>query len=178
MQNAARLWPLPLIAGGTRKRILRRRLSRIARDGARVHSLQPYAVADFTTSDVLIWDHIFFIVDDFFAQCSRCLGKTTVGIRRCILVLHRPRPAKKTHFVRHFCEILTGDCLINTAEAVQRGSQIFKPSWNELFAQEADTHLRGRGKTFLEMQLKKNCEFLNGEKRIQKKLCRRSSFLN
>ena len=85
MLNAARLWPLPLIAGGTRKRILRRRLSRIARDGARVHSLQPYGFANFTTSDVLIWDHIFFIVDDFFAHCSRCLGKTTVGIHRCML---------------------------------------------------------------------------------------------
>jgi hypothetical protein len=56
--------------------------------------------------------------------------------------------------------------LINTAEAVQRGSDIAKPSWHELFAQEADRHLRGREKTFLEMQLKKNCEFLNGKKRI------------
>ena len=68
MQNAARLWPLPLIAGSTWKRILRRRLSRIVRDGVRVHSPQPYGFADFTTSDVLIWDHIFFIVDDFFAH--------------------------------------------------------------------------------------------------------------
>jgi hypothetical protein len=50
-----------------------------------------------------------------------------------------------------FCEILNGDCLIYTAEAVQRGSQIATPSWNELFAQEIQTHLRGREKTFLEM---------------------------
>ena len=69
MQNAARLWPLPLIAGGTRKRILRRRLSRIARDGARVHSPQPYAVADLTAL-VFIWNHIFFNVSDFFAKGS------------------------------------------------------------------------------------------------------------
>ena len=148
MQNAARLWPLPLIASGTRKRILRRRLSRIARDGARVHSPQPYGFADFTTSDVLIWDHIFFIVDDFFAHCSRCLGKTTLGIRRCILVLHRPRAVQKTHFSRHFCEILNGDCLNTTAEAVQRGSQISKRSWRQLIAQEIHQHLRGRKKPF------------------------------
>ena len=77
--------------------------------GARVHSPQPYGFADFTTADVLIWDHIFFIVDDFFAHCSRCLGKTSVGIRRCSLVLHRPRAVPKTHFSRHFCEISNGD---------------------------------------------------------------------
>ena len=72
MQNAARLWPLPLIAGGTRKRILRRRLSRIARDGARVHSPQPYADADVTALE-FIWNHIFLSVSDFFAKGS-CFG--------------------------------------------------------------------------------------------------------
>ena len=72
MQNAARLWPLPLIASGTRKRILRRRLSRIARDGARVHSSQPYADAGLTAL-VFIWNHIFFNVDDFLAKGS-CSG--------------------------------------------------------------------------------------------------------
>ena len=113
-----------------------------------VHSPQPYGFADFTTADVFISNHIFFIVDDFFAHCSRCLGKTTVGIRRCSLVLDRPRAAPKTHFVRHFCEISNGDCLKHTAEAVRTGSQIVTPSWNELFAQEADKHLRGRKKPF------------------------------
>ena len=125
-------------------------MSRIARDGARVHSLQPYGFADFTTSDVLIWDHIFFIVDDFFAYCSRCLGKTTVGIHRCTLVLHRPRAVQKTHFSRHFCKILNGDCLRTTAQAVQRGSEIAKPSWHQLFAQEGITHLRGRENRFFQ----------------------------
>ena len=78
MQNAARLWPLPLIAGGSKKQILRRRLSRIARDGARVHSLEPYAFADFTAL-ALIWNHSFFNVSDFFAKGSR-FGSAIFGI--------------------------------------------------------------------------------------------------
>ena len=78
MQNAARLWPLPLIAGGTRKRLLRRRLSHIARDRARVHSLQPYGFADFTAL-VFIWNHIFLNVSDFFAKGS-CVGSAIFGI--------------------------------------------------------------------------------------------------
>ena len=82
MQNAAMLWPLPLIAGGNRKRILRRRLSRIARDGARVHSLKPYGFADFTAL-VVKWNRIFFDVFDFFEKGS-CFCSTMLGhMERC-----------------------------------------------------------------------------------------------
>ena len=75
MQNAAKLLPLPLIAGGSKKRMLWRRLSRIATDGARPH---PYAVADFTAL-ALIWNHIFLKVSNFFAKGSR-FGSAIFGI--------------------------------------------------------------------------------------------------
>ena len=114
MQNAARLWPLPLIAGGTRKRILRRRLSRIARDGARVHSSQPYADAGLTAL-VFIWNHIFFNVSDFFAKGS-CFGSAMlahmyrVPIFSCS-VTAAIAAAQARFSPRHFCEFLRGKML-------------------------------------------------------------------
>ena len=113
MQNAARLWPLPLIAGGTRKRILRRRLSRIARDGARVHSPQPYADADVTALE-FIWNHIFLNVSDF-AKGS-CFGSAFGSAFGISLVFPGSSTASVTVtqvqlFPRHFCGFLRGGLL-------------------------------------------------------------------
>ena len=114
MQSAARLWPLPLIAGCTRKRILRRRLSRIARDGARIHSLQPYGFADFTAL-VFIWNHIFLNVSDFFAKGS-CFGSAFESAFGISLVFPGSSTASVSVtqlqiFPRHFCEFLRGGML-------------------------------------------------------------------
>jgi hypothetical protein len=67
-----------LVAAARQQRKLRRRLSRIARDGARVHSPQPYGFADLTALE-FIWNHIFFNVSDFFAKGS-CFGSAIFGI--------------------------------------------------------------------------------------------------
>ena len=96
---------------GNRKRHLRRRLSSIARDGARVHSLQPYGFADFTAL-VFIWNHIFLNVSDFSAKGS-CFGSAMLGHIERVPIFSCSVTTMVTvtqaRFVpRHFCEYLTG----------------------------------------------------------------------
>ncbi len=96
---------------GNRKWKLRRRLSRITRAGARVHSSQPYGSADITTL-VFTWNHSFFNVSNCFAKGS-CFGSAILGhtgARADLFVICPAMVARRSggFFPRHFCEFLCG----------------------------------------------------------------------